>query len=140
MRALGSEYLRSCSWSKLHCPKNDKILIHRHILSNISFVFVGNGVSRKNAFKIYWPLKKCRIWLKTLQMCSVLHLVSLCSDVTYGWVCWLLEFVIDELSKLTKIQKTTFEVIMCTKFGKSFFFFTSKNLKSKKENNKSLCP
>ena len=48
---------------KLHCPKNKRYIWQNsalasegRILSNISFVFLGNRFSRKNAFEIYWPL------------------------------------------------------------------------------------
>ena len=41
---------------QLHCPKNQRSFTGQNFVKNFVH-FLGNGVSRKNAFEIYWPLQ-----------------------------------------------------------------------------------
>ena len=63
IRLKVTKYLKQL---RLHCPKNEQNI--RQMKLGLNFVryfvcFLGNGVSRKNAFEIYWPLGfVCRMY------------------------------------------------------------------------------
>ena len=68
------------SWNSIAQKTNeilDKILLYEAraeiIWSNISLVFLGNWVSRKNAFEIYWLLSDAE------KFCSSMHLCFACA-------------------------------------------------------------
>ena len=64
--------------------QNSVLASFGRILSDISFLFFGNGVSRKNAFEIYWPLVSTCFYLINYFFPSSLMKFILCLGLVSG--------------------------------------------------------
>jgi hypothetical protein len=61
--------------------------------------FLGNGVSRKNAFEIYWPLRPVHVFTKQFQqpnLSLVLSWLDIFKDKIYWYFLWLKKIYFNE--------------------------------------------